>query len=292
MKKIVTMVVLAALSVGFIAAESLDKAWIIKENTGSPATMKRLERPDLSPGQTIDVYIEQAGLAVKWGEGYVTYTYAYFSESGTEIWRSEVFTHKQKVNGNSWTFGNVQRITIPGNIPRGAYRIGISLVDYHTNKTYVGNVSFTVGQGSSSAPQAGPAQQPPGGKTAAAPAYTVRIGTVELSLVSVTKDSNRLTLVFSGVNRGDTDQELRLYVYKTKIVSGGGETFLYSDHGAANTSFVSGVVFPPGVPVRGEIYFKPPVTKIDFIALFEMVFYYTEDKVSFRDIPVPWNAAR
>jgi len=291
MKKTCLVFFLSVLLTSTIAAEPLAKAWIIRENTGSPETMKRLEHPDLAPGQTIEVYLEQPGLIVKWGEGYVTYSYSFLAGNGAEILRSDVFTHKQKISGNNWTFGKVQRITIPKNIPRGEYRIVFNLLDYHSNKTYIGNVTFTVGMSSvPNQPPPGPAQTSSGAPPPQLD-YTVRIGTVDLSLISVEKTSNRLTMIFRGINHGDSDQELRLYPYKTIIVSREGETFLYSDYGAI-TSLVNGVVFPPGVPVRGELYFKPPVTKIDFISHFEMPFYSLDDKVVLRNIPVPWKTER
>lgn len=285
MKKIIC----ASLALFFVVlsiatADSLDKAWIIEADTGSAATMERLDRPNLSPGDTIDVYLEKRGLSVKWGEGYATYTYSYYTEGGKEIWTSEVYSERKPYSGASWEFAQVHRVTLPSNIPPGAYRLGFTVTDYHTKKTYKGNVEFTVG--------AAAAVQPASPDTAVGEesgAYVVMIGDVEMTLTAVEKTSNRLTLTFRGLNKGDTDERLDVYSYGMRIISRQGEEFVLSAVGGGG-NLESGVRFAPQVPMMAELYLKPPATKVNHISYLEIPFYYFDDKIVLRDIPVPYRA--
>ena len=269
-------------------AEPIDKVWIIKENTGSPETMEKLSSPDLSPNQTIEVYIEEKGLSAKWGEGFAYYTYTYYSEAGKKIWTSKEYSKKKRTSDDTWIFSQVQRITIPEGIPDGTYRIGFELTDYHTKELYNGNVHFTVGKGAGTG-------EPKGAKEKSMPAsgegdYRTTIGEIELKLLSVEKSDNRLTLRFKGINNGDTKDELRLYPYQTRIVSKQGEEFSFSDHGGGG-SLSSGVDFPPQVTMKTDFYFKRPVPgRVSHISYLEIPFYSKDDKVILKDIPVPWPA--
>lgn len=289
MKRVITVFLLMSfVFVGFAAAESLDKTWIIREDTGSASTMERLDTPDLVPGQTIDVYLEKNELSVKWGEGYATYSFSYYSDTGKAIWTSGTFTEKKAASGGSWTFSKVHRVTLPPNIPAGAYRLGFTLTDYHSNTDYKGNASFTVGAGAPSAAAEGPGPSTP----ASTGEYTVMIGNIELTLVEVAKNSNRLTLTFQGVNRGDVEDKLSIYPYKTRIISDQGEEFVLSDIGGGGNLTGGGLRFAPGIPMKADLYYKPPAVKVNHLAQLEIHFYYFDDKVILRDIPVPWSSGR
>lgn len=288
---IVILTVLMGSALGAVHADSLDKVWIIKENTGSPETMVKLEVPDLSPNQTIEVYIEEKGLSARWGEGFVYYTYTFYSEEGKKIWTSQEYSKKKRTSKDTWTFSHVQRITIPEGIPKGSYRIGFELTDYHTKEVYQGNVHFTVGKGSDSRGTEQPktAEKEPTTSSEGGD-FRTTIGEIELSLVSVEKSDNRLTFTFKGINKGGANDTMRIYPYKTRIVSKGGEEFVFSEDGGKGT-LVSGIEFPPEVPMQATFYFKRPVpSRVSHISYMEIPFYYKDDKIVWRDIPVPWSA--
>jgi hypothetical protein len=271
-------------ALGAVHADSLDKVWIIEENTGSPETMVKLEDPDLSPNQTIEVYIEEKGLSARWGEGFAYYTYTYYSEVGKKIWSSRKYTKKKRTSDDTWTFSHVQRITIPEGIPKGTYRLGFELTDYHTKEVYQGNVHFTVGTEQPKTAEKDSTASSAGGD------FRTTIGEIELSLVSVEKSDNRLTFTLKGINTGGSKNELRLYPYKSRIVSKGGEEFVFSEDGGKGT-LVSGIEFPPEVPMQATFYFKRPVpSRVSHISYMEIPFYSRDDKIIWRDIPVPWSA--
>ena len=286
MKKLVFCVVAIFIVLSATAmAEPLDKVWIIKENTGSSETMEKHSSPDLSPNQTIEVYIEEKGLSAKWGEGFVYYTYTYYSDEGKKIWTSKEHIKKKRTSKDTWTFSHVHRINIPENIPNGTYRIGFELTDYHSKKVYHGNVHFTVGKGAGEPKETKKSEPTP---SSGEGDYRTTIGEIELELVSVEKSDNRLTFKFKGINNGDAKNELRLYPYQTSIISKQGVEFTFSEYGGGG-SLASGTNFPPEVAIKADFYFKRPVpARVSHISYLEIPFYSTEDKVIWKDIPVPW----
>jgi len=292
MKKVIFFVVAIFIVLpAAAAADSIDTLWIIEENTGSPETMVELEDPDLSPNQVIEVYIEAKGLTAKWGEGSAYYTYTYYSELGKKIWSSREYTTQKRTRDDTWTFSHVQRITIPNDIPNGSYRLAFELTDYHTNEVYQGNVHFTVGKGAETDNSGEPreANEKSGQSSSAEEGdYRTTIGEIELKLVSVEKSDNRLTFTLKGINRGETKDELRLYSYNTRIISAEGEVFVFSEHGGEGT-LVSGIDFPPEVPMQASFYFKRPVpARVSHISYLEIPFYSKEDKIIWHEIPIPW----
>jgi hypothetical protein len=293
MKRVLLYVLLlCVVSAGFAAAESLDKVWIVQEDTGSASTMVRLDNPDLSPNQTIEVYIEESGLAVRWGEGYVNYTYTYYSDMGKEIWTSKRYSEKKRTGDDTWTLKHTQKVTLPGNIPDGKYRIGFAVSDYHSKKVYKGNASFTVGQGGGSAPAVTPrtadSSTPQAPVSGGSGEFVGIIDNVKLSLTGIETTRNRFTLHFVGVNEGSTDQDLRNYA--CRMISTQGKEYTYAEYGGGG-ALRKWMRFPPNVPMKTEIYFERPVPDEikGSIKYFEMTFWSEDDTLILRDVPVPYS---
>ena len=136
MKKILSaLFLLLTIPVFIISADSMDKLWIVKRNTGSVSTMEQLQNPEVKSGDVLHILLSVKGLQAKWGEGYVQWKYEYRASGGKTIWESDYLTHKEQVSGNSWNFLRVVDITIPESIPEDAYGLGFTLVDYHTKRS-------------------------------------------------------------------------------------------------------------------------------------------------------------
>ncbi len=309
MKRIILGITgLLLISAAVLSAESLDKVWIVEGGTDSSDSAERLEDPVVSPGQVIEVLIEEKGLSARWGEGFAYYTYTYYSDMGKKIWTSREYTEKKRTSDETWTLSVVQRIIVPLEMPTGNYRLGFELTDYHTKIVYKGSVVFTVSSSAKSEPGSSDTtvetsvdtsdtraslieEGTSSTESGASGAYRTMIADVELSLVSVEKTGNRLIITLRGVNRGEADEELRLYSYRTRIISEQGEEFTFSEHGGGESKFIRGLDFPPEVPMQESFSFTGPVPgKVAHIAYLEVPFYYREDKVTWRDIPIPWKA--
>jgi len=242
------LLVLAALPLG---AESLDKAWIISENTGNPATFVKLDQPNLDPGEIIQVYLEQSGLSAKWGEGWVLYGYSWFTDKGKKVWSSKELDAKKKSSDETWKLSSVVPVAVPADLPAGKYRIEFSVTDYHTKKNYLGNIHFTVGMPSAQAQ--GPAQAASASASAAAPdsaapadddAYTGYIDNVRMTLVSAVKRSNKLILKFDVLNEGDKEQNLQIDPYKSFLSDANRKEFFFIKWECEGTLIDSHTFYP------------------------------------------------
>ncbi len=260
--------------------EEIDTLWIVKDNTGSVSTLEQLGNPDFAPSGSLYLYVGVKDLTVRWGEGQVKWKYYYQSSNGKVIWSSPFKPVSRLSSESSWNFSEIVNITLPANISTGKYRLGFTLVDGHSDKEYRGWVDFSVGMSSE---KAGPAASP---ASRAIDAEAV-IEEVELSLLSIGKDSYGVVLEFSGVNRGSTEQPLTLYPYGSRIIDSEGNEFIFSEVGGGG-SLADGILFPPDVPVRTDLYFERPALDADSIALLFLSFYDTEDVFEVRSIPVPW----
>jgi hypothetical protein len=292
---------LVVLLAGVAWADSADKVWIIAENTGNPATFVKLEKPDLVAGQTIMVYLEQAGLSGKWGEGSVNYTYTYYSETGKKIWSSKEQTVKKLTKDATWLLSSVIEITMPAGIPDGAYRIAFELKDYHTQKIYNGNIHFTIGMGKSvavdppvvpAAPVSAPAATP---GPAAAPAataagsFTYEIADVELTLVSLVRKQDKLVFSFRVLNRGDMKINLQMYPYQTSFIDSNGKEVKFDKWGG-NGSLCDGQNFVPGIQTQADLEMKIPESLSNNISYLEIPFYGQDERLKWKNLPVPFSA--
>lgn len=191
-------------------AESLDTFKIVRENTGNTATMVTLDKPFLKPNQTIFILMEQAGLSGKWGEGYVTWSYSYYSTSGTKIWTSKDQSAKKLTKEATWDLSSVLDITLPDSIPDGEYRIQLNLKDYHTNKEYLGSVFFTVGEVKTSRSEKvqslptnkAESDQKNNASQSKKDDFVITIGETEIELLSVEIIDFDLIFTFRGLNNG------------------------------------------------------------------------------------------
>ena len=291
MKKIIFILVIFFCIAGSVFSETLDKAWIIERNTGSVSTMQQLENPSVQPGDVLHVLLSAENLQAKWGEGSVQWQYAYETENGKTIWTSEFIPHKENVSGSVWDFLQVMNITVPQNIPEGKYKLGFTVIDYHSKDTYRGWVDFIVGEkegtAAASATESEPAADTGPDKPASQSEYTVWIEDVELKLTAVEKNSNRLTFRFTGTNHGDEELKLRVYSYTTRIIDGNGVEYTFNDTDGSGKLSTS-TTFPPGIPMQTDIYFRKPATNADSIALLYIEFYYVDDVLELRSIPIPW----
>ncbi len=289
MKKTILCVLLSLVfAAGAVFGESLDRAWIIERNTGSVSTMKQLKNPSVEPGDVLHVLLSADNLRAKWGEGFVQWRYQYETANEKTIWSSDVIPYKQNVSGDAWDFLQVMNITIPNSMPEGEYKLGFIVLDYHSQTEYRGWVDFTVGETTEtaaideeSAVETGPDE--PVGQTE----YTVWIEDVELKLTAVEKNSNRLTFRFTGTNHGDEELNLRVYSYTTRIIDGNGVEYTFNDtDGSGKLS--TGTTFAPGIPMQADVYFRKPATNAESIALLYIAFYYIDDVLELRSIPIPW----
>lgn len=290
-KTAVFVLAMTLISLGVLHSESMDEVRIVRENTGSVSTLKEVENPNVSPGDVIHVHLAVDEVTAKWNEGYVQWKYEYENSDGETIWSSDFDAYKEYVSGKSWDFSRVVDITIPKNISKGDYRLGFTLIDYHTQNEYRGWTDFTVG---ASAPAASktdndppPAKEPAAGPADESGKYSVWIEDVELKLTAVEKNSNRLTFSFTGKNHGDEDLNLRVYSYTTRFIDGNGKEYTFNDVDGGG-SLSQSVTFPPGIPMQADVYFRKPATNADDVALLYIEFYYIDDVLELRSIPIPW----
>lgn len=288
------LLVLSALPLG---AESLDKAWIISENTGNPATFVKLDQPNLDPGEIIQVYLEQSGLSAKWGEGWVLYGYSWFTDKGKKVWSSKELDAKKKTGDETWKLSSVVPVAVPADLPAGKYRIEFSLTDYHTKKNYLGNIHFTVGMGTAANEKAvetgQTAQEAPASKTqiSADGTYSAYIGNVLLTLASAVRRQNKVILTFNALNEGDVKQELRIYTYQTVMIDSNLKE-VYSDKWGSSGSLSDGHVVFPGVPAKPELVFIVPESFSSEISYLEIAFYSGEDRFKLKNLSIPYQKAQ
>ncbi len=283
--KIGMIFLLLTLACNIVMAETLSTAMIIKNDTGNPDTMVSLTDKTFSPGETFEVYLEAKDLSARWGEGYAVYSYSYYSESGSKIWTSPRYSEEKRVSGKEWTFSKVHRITLPEEIPDGDYRIMFTVVDYHTDTEYKGNVNFSVGM-NSTPPASSSAQSGSDSDTK----FKTIVNDIELSLESVEKTDNRLTINLKGINRAEEAKKLDIYIYDTRIISSSGKEYSFSEYDGRG-SLNEGVKFSPSVPILTDLYYPRPVpSAVSGIELLEIAFYSTDDTVLWRKIPVPYQA--
>jgi len=290
MKKMVLCISLVLAAASVAMSEEKSRIAIIKKDTGKPATIEEMVNPDFEPEQAFDILVQINNLTAKWNEGYVTYTYTYYSDKNQKISTSQPQSIKERTQKDSWNMAKVIRVTLPGNIPKGAYRLGFDVTDYHTGKMYKGSVQFTISMGKTPAPQS-PSSQPPAQQTPkGAPAtdgFDFEIADAVLTLKSITKNSNKITFSFIGVNNDSENLDLRIYPYTTRINSETGTEYKFSDVGG-DGNLVTGVSLPPEVPMSLEISFKKPAVNVNKVALLEVFFYYIDDNLVMKNVVVPW----
>lgn len=286
-KRILLAVIFSALFAAGLSAESIDKLWIVKENTGSLSTMERLENPDFDGGQRFPVLLRVEGLASGWNEGYVKWRYSYVSEKGRVIWTSPFETYRGQ-ESEGWNLTRVVNIALPDSIPQGVYRLAFDVTDGHSGKVYKGSVGFTVGNPETPAtPEAEPAEEGSGGD--AAPQgdvlATAYIGAIKLELLEVNRNSNRLTFRFRGTNEGEESDRLDLYPYSSRIIDAEGREYNFSETGGGG-NLSDGINLPPDVAVSLELFFRRPANQVERIEFLEFSFYYFDDLLTLRGIDV------
>lgn len=281
MKKIIF---LSALFAAFFclsaAAEEVDAIWIVEGAVDTADSLVRVDHPDFSPGDAMFLYVAVDGLAVRWGEGQAKWKYYYQSSNGKVIWSSPFTPVTRQFADSQWKFSEIVTITLPESIPSGRYGLGFMLVDAHSMKEYQGWTDFTVDMESVSRPHAKDGVPEPSGLTGT-------IGGIELSLVSVRKETGRLLLDFSGLNGGDAERLLSLYPYGSRIIDSGGNEYVFSEVGGGG-GLSDGTVFPPGERIAADLHFDRPAGEAEGIALLYLSFYDTEDVLEVRSLPVPW----
>ncbi len=286
-KTILLCLVLLIFTMPLVFTESMDKVWIIEKNTGSVSTMKQIKSPTVQPGDIMHILLTVEDLRAKWNEGYVQWKYAYESSNGRTIWASDFQSHKEKTKGDSWDFMRVVDITIPRSIPMGTYALGFTVIDYHTNKEYKGWTHFTVGTATSAEPSSNDDPPPVTKPADQSGKYSVWIEDVELKLTAAEKNSNKLTFSFTGKNHGNEDLNLRVYSYTTRFIDGTGKEYKFNDVDGGG-SLSQSVTFPPGIPMQADVYFRKPATNADEVSYLYIQFYYIDDVLELRSIPIPW----
>jgi hypothetical protein len=144
MKKMVLLTLLLVTASLLVSAESITKIAIVQEDTGNPATMTILTNPDFSAGMTMNVLVQISNLKTKWNEGFLTYTYTYYTDRDQKIWTSQKQTVKKNVNSAAWNYSEVLRIKLPVTITKGSYKIGFDVTDYHSDVLYKGSAVFSI----------------------------------------------------------------------------------------------------------------------------------------------------
>lgn len=299
MKKILVSAALIILLAASLSAEALDEISFVRRNTGSIATLERLDTPDFSPGQTVFVFLSAKNLSVKWGEGQIKWKYFYRSATGQTIWESPFRPVSEKTSASAWDYNQVVTVSLPGNIPKGAYGLGFLLVDAHSRSEYRGWADFTVAMGeqkaSAPAGEAAPAPRVETPAPAPAPAasapgqgeYEAVVEGVRITLKSIEATQSKLILNFLGLNEKNEEQKLGVYTYSTRIIDSDGNEYYYDSYNGGG-SFRKGPNFAPGIPLKTDLIFSSPVNKIGQIALLRIDFYGTGDFIELRSIPVPF----
>lgn len=295
--RIVTVAVLFCL-VFSVSAESIDRFGIIEENTGSLATIREYDTPDLTPGQRVEVVVVVRGLQTRWGEGQVRWRHRIFDEMGQTVAQSRLTPYTHRSSGGEWDLLRVETVDLPRDLPDGRYRIDWEVIDDHADTTYRGNAAFTIGMSAAGenvterpSPEPAPTPvQPPKAEESptAVPSgeYVATIEGIEITLTDITRDSNRLTFRMRGINRGTEDYRLDIYSYTTRLIDGNGREYSFDDVGGS-TNLSQGVTLPLDVPMQLDIEFRDGAVAVDSIALLEVAFYYTDDVIRWRDLTVP-----
>ncbi len=276
--------------IGFIAAaDAIDRLDIIKADTGDMITMEVIENPDLVPGQEIAVLVHISGLEVKWNEGMVDYIYSYYSDQGHKILESKIYPVSKRTADKTWELTTVHRLRLPENISNGAYLLQFEVSDYHSRKIYTSYVEFTIGlsgSAQSDSRNTNPEKEV-GQENRVSDLIEFQIEDTVISLESISKTSNRLTFRFKAVNSAEESYDLTIHPYDARIINDKGKEYLYLDtDGGGN--MLKGVSIPPGVPMALDFYMNKPATNIDFIALLELNFYYTDDSIELKNISIPY----
>lgn len=298
MKKKLLLIALIVMVAVSLSAEALDDISFVKRNTGSVASLERLDTPDFTPGQTVFAFISVTDLAVKWGEGQIKWKYFYRSSLGNTIWESPFRPVSEKTSSSSWSFNQVVTVSLPGNIPQGEYGLGFLIVDTHSKSEYRGWADFTINMASQSAKaEAAPAPQTDAQPEATSPApiaqpsdggeYELVVEGVRITLKSIEATQSKLILNFVGLNEKGEEQKLGVYVYSTRIIDSEGNEYYYDSYNGGG-SFRKGPNFAPGIPLKTDLIFTPPVNTIKEIALLRIDFYGTGDFIELRSIPVPF----
>lgn len=270
-----------------VFAETMDKTWIITENTGNSATFVKLDNPDLVQGQVIMVYLEQSGLSGKYGEGSTSYTYTYYSETGKKIWTSPPQLAKKLTKDATWKLSSVTEVTLPETIPQGTYRIGYELTDIHTQTVYNGNIHFTVNMAKAAVATV-PAAAIPASTAVVASAFTCKIGKTDVTLVSLIRQQNKLLYTFKVLNGGDINSSVK--IIRMNSFDSNGQQFVYDwQHSNLDGSLYSGQNFVSGLETKAdanvtlpEAFTNGPISYLDIL--------FNDEHVIWKNIPLPYNA--
>jgi len=112
------------------------------------------------------------------------------------------------------------------------------------------------------------------------------VGTVEIQILGVEHRQDKLTIEVLGENKGLSDQTINLW-HDSRIIDDRGNEYSFRHQGIDYTSF-RGRNLVPGIPVRMTASIRIPEGSIKQINLMELQFQYSEDRLLFRNVPVPY----
>ena len=288
MKKLIFCVVAIFIVLSATAmAEPLDEVWIIKENTGSPETMEKLSSPNLSPNQTIEVYIEEKGLSAKWGEGFAYYTYTYYSE-------------RERRSG-------LQRGTSRKKNEQGYLDFFPCPADNHTRRHSGRHLPYRLRAHRLSHKRAVSWERPLHGRErgrhrrAEGSEREEQARPIRRGRLPYHYRRDRIGARFRGEERQPPHLQVqgnKQWRYERRVpalpVSNQHQfrnrgRSLPSPSTEAAAASPPGSDFPPEVTMKADFYFKRPVPgRVSHISYLEIPFYSKDDKVIWKDIPVPW----
>jgi hypothetical protein len=285
-----------------ISAESLDKVWIVPEDTGDPETLVKLDRPNFEPAQNFKLYVEKAKLAAKWNEGYATGICTIYSRTGEKVWTSNKEIFKKQVDGDVWTLSKILDLALPDAVSKGSWRLEIIITDYHTGTNYVGNAAFTVGLEDTPAQTAAETPAPeekapaPAKPAKAAPAksspsggFVTVIDNTEFYLLSATRANGKITFKFRVTAQGDDTTTFRIGGSPSRLIDANGKD-LKIPGSEVMATFREGPEFVPEIPTLQELSLKVPNSLIDSLAYVEITFDYQPEKIIFKNLQIPYSA--
>ena len=113
------------------------------------------------------------------------------------------------------------------------------------------------------------------------------VETVKIKLVSVIHQGEKLIIETIGENIGSSDVRINLW-HDSRFICNQGNEYSFRHQGLDYTSF-RGRNLVPGVPTKMSATIKVPQGKLDKISLLELQFQYSNDRLLFRNIPIPYK---
>lgn len=113
------------------------------------------------------------------------------------------------------------------------------------------------------------------------------VETVKIKLVSVIHQGEKLIIETIGENMGSSDVRINLW-HDSRFICNQGNEYSFRHQGLDYSSF-RGRNLVSGVPTKMSATIKVPQGKLDKISLLELQFQYSNDRLLFRNIPIPYK---